>query len=92
MKFPLPEGRGLGAADMLLKGQGLTRAACLHTSPLVSRAYPDISPDPEAKKPLQPPAVSGTGCAQFYQVTVLGEGETFTTVFKKLNSYPSERL
>lgn len=41
VKFPLLEGRGLGAEDVLLKGLGWTRAACLHTPPHVGPVYSD---------------------------------------------------
>lgn len=47
--------------------------------------------DPEPKKPLYPRPVSGTGCAPVLP-SHCPQRETFTTVFKKLNSYPSEWL
>lgn len=65
LKFPLPVERGCGASDVLLKGLGLTRAARLHTPPLVDLLAQStlMLVDPEPKKSLQPPPVSGTGCA-----------------------------
>lgn len=54
-----PEGRGLGAEDMLLKGLGLTTAACHHL--LTQSGLMFVDPVP--KKSLQPRSGFGTGCA-----------------------------
>lgn len=76
---------------VLLKGLGVTgqpvrtgHHLCVAQSTLML-----VEPEPKSHCSLH--QCLGPAVPQFYQVTVLRR-KNFTTVFKKLNSYPSEWL
>lgn len=73
-----------------LEGLGLTRAACFRMPPLVDPVWFDVCGLGAKKATAASIRVQDWLCSS--SANHCPGGETFTTVFKKLNTYPFEWL